>query len=195
MIAGLLLAAGGARRFGSQKLVATVDGVPLVRRAHDTLAEVVDSVLVVVGAEAAAVTQALESTNATIVVNPDWANGLSTSIRRGISAVPLDAQAVIIALGDEPEVDARIAVELIAMWKNTGRPIVAARYQGVQSHPVLFDRSLFSELSTLKGDVGAKSVIYRSGERVAFVDVASARPLDVDVPEDLRRLGKPTGEE
>ncbi len=195
MIAGLLLAAGGARRFGSQKLVATVDGVPLVRRAHDTLAEVVDSVLVVVGAEAAAVTQALESTNATIVVNPDWANGLSTSIRRGISAVPLDAQAVIIALGDEPEVDARIAVELIAMWKNTGRPIVAARYQGVQSHPVLFDRSVFPELSTLEGDVGAKSVIYRSGERVAFVDVASARPLDVDVPEDLRRLGKPTGEE
>jgi molybdenum cofactor cytidylyltransferase len=195
MIAGLLLAAGGARRFGSQKLVATVDGVPLVRRAHDTLAEVVDSVFVVVGAEAPAVTHALESTDATIIVNPDWADGLSTSIRRGIGAVPLDAEAVIVALGDEPEVDARIAVELIAMWKNSGRPIVAARYEGVQSHPVLFDRSVFPELSVLEGDVGAKSVIYRSAERVAFVDVASARPIDVDVPADLRRLGKPTGEE
>jgi len=195
MIAGVLLAAGGARRFGSQKLVATADGVPLVRRAHDTLAEAVDSVFVVVGAESPAVTQALESTNATIIVNSEWADGLSTSIRRGIGAVPLDAEAVIIALGDEPEVDARIAVELIAMWKNTGRPIVAARYEGVQSHPVLFDRSVFAELSTLEGDVGAKSVIYRSAERVAFVDVASARPIDVDVPEDLRRLGKPTGAE
>jgi len=195
MIAGLLLAAGGARRFGSQKLVATVDGVPLVRRAHDSLAEVVDSVFVVVGAEAPAVSQALESTKATIIVNPDWADGLSTSIRRGIAAVPIDAEAVIVALGDEPEVDARIAVELIATWKNTGRPIVAARYQGVQSHPVLFDRSVFAELSTIEGDVGAKSVIYRSAERVAFVDVASARPIDVDVPEDLRRLRKPIGEE
>ena len=195
MIAGLLLAAGGARRFGSQKLVATVGGVPLVRRAHDSLAEVVDSVLVVVGAEAPAVTQALESTKATVIVNPDWADGLSTSIRRGIGAVPLDIEAVIIALGDEPEVDARIAVELIAMWRNSGRPIVAARYEGVQSHPVLFDRSVFPELSMLEGDVGAKSVIYRSAERVAFVDVASARPIDVDVPEDLRRLGEPAGEE
>jgi molybdenum cofactor cytidylyltransferase len=191
MIVGLLLAAGGSRRFGAQKLVATLHGVPLVRRAFDSLASAVDSVIVVVGSDAAEVTRALDSTTATIVVNPEWAHGLSTSIRRGIASVPLNAEAVIITLGDEPEVDARIGVELIAEWRNSKRPIVAARYNGVQSHPVLFDRSVFIELAGLEGDVGAKRVIHRSAARVAFVDVASTRPIDVDVPADLRRLSEP----
>jgi len=195
VIAGLLLAAGGSRRFGAQKLVATLHGVPLVRRAFDSLASAVDCVIVVVGSDAADVRSALESTKATIVVNPDWDHGLSTSIRRGIAAVPLNVEAVIIALGDEPQVDARIGVELIAEWRNSKRPIVAARYNGVQSHPVLFDRSVFIELAGLEGDVGAKRVIHRSAGRVAFVDVASARPIDVDLPADLRRLSEPMADD
>ena len=188
MIIGVLLAAGGARRFGSQKLVALLDGVPVVRRAFDALWAATDGTIVVVGSEAEAVTRALDGTSASIVVNSDWALGLSTSLRCGILATPPSTEAVIVGLGDEPAVDAHVCRELVRAWRREKKAIVAARYNGVQDHPVLFDRAVFNELTSLEGDVGAKSVINRSVERVTFVDVSSPQPIYVDEPGDLRRL-------
>jgi molybdenum cofactor cytidylyltransferase len=188
MIIGVLLAAGGSRRFGSQKLVAMLDGVPVVRRAFTAVSSATDGTLVVVGSDAEAVTRALEATSANIVVNSDWAFGLSTSLRCGILAVPPSTEAVIVGLGDEPAVDSHVCRELVRVWRRDKKPIVAARYNGVQDHPVLFDRTVFGELTSLEGDVGAKSVINRSAERVAFVDVSAPQPIDVDEPGDLRRL-------
>jgi molybdenum cofactor cytidylyltransferase len=188
MIIGVLLAAGGGRRFGSQKLVATIDGVPVVRRAFDSLSPATDGVVAVVGSEAEAVTRALDGTGVNIVVNSDWALGLSTSLRCGILAAPPSTEAVIIGLGDEPTVDAHVCRELVRVWRRDGKSIVAARYNGVQDHPVLFDRAVFNELTSLEGDVGAKSVINRSLERVAFVDVSTEQPIDVDEPADLFRI-------
>jgi molybdenum cofactor cytidylyltransferase len=78
----------------------------------------------------------------------------------------------------------------VRVWRRDKKPIVAARYNGVQDHPVLFDRAVFTELTSLAGDVGAKSVINRSADRVGFVDVSAPQPIDVDEPGDLRRLEK-----
>ncbi len=188
MIAGLLLAAGGARRFGSQKLVATLDDAPLVRHAALALAQEMDELIVVVGSEAAAVTRALEGIDARIVENDEWARGLSTSIRRGVQAARPETAAIIIALGDEPRVDTTVTRALISTWRETARPIVVARYVGEIGHPVLFDASVFSELLSLDGDRGARGMIQRSPDRVAYVDMTTAPPLDVDEPNDLRRL-------
>jgi molybdenum cofactor cytidylyltransferase len=190
MIIGVLLAAGGARRFGSQKLIATLDGVPVVRRAFDALSPATDGVVVIVGSESDAVRHALDGTTAKIVMNSDWELGLSSSLRCGILATPPSTEAVIVGLGDEPVVDAHVGRELVRAWRRDKPLIVAARYNGVQDHPVLFDRAVFSELTSLEGDVGAKSVIYRSAERVGFVDVSTPQPIDVDEPSDLRRLEK-----
>ena len=187
MIIGVLLAAGGARRFGSQKLVADVDGIPVVRRAFDALSPSTDGVVVVVGSDSEVVTRALDGTAASIVVNSDWSLGLSTSLRCGILAVPPSTEAVIVGLGDEPMVDGRISRELVREWRRNNKSIVAARYNGVQDHPVLFDRAVFDELASLEGDVGAKRVINRLPERVAFVDVSAPQPVDVDEPGDLDR--------
>jgi molybdenum cofactor cytidylyltransferase len=188
MIIGVLLAAGGARRFGSQKLVAMLEGVPVVRRAFDALSPATDGVVVVVGSEADAVRRALDGTAANIVVNADWEHGLSTSLRCGILATPPSTEAVIIGLGDEPVVDPHVCRDLVREWRRDQKAIVAARYNGVQDHPVLFDRAVFNELMSLEGDVGAKSVINRSAERVGFVDVLAPQPIDVDEPGDIRRL-------
>ena len=130
MIAGLLLAAGGARRFGSQKLVATLDGVPLVRHAAQALAQETDELIVVVGSESAAVTRALDGIDARIVENADWERGLSTSIRCGVRAATPETTAIVVALGDEPRVDGAVSRALISAWRETGRPIVVARYRG-----------------------------------------------------------------
>lgn len=188
MIAGLLLAAGGARRFGSQKLVATLDDVPLVRYAAQALAQETDELIVVVGSEAAAVTRALDGIDARIVENAEWERGLSTSIRCGLRAVKQDTTAIVVALGDEPFIDSTVSRALIGAWRDTGWPIVVARYAGEIGHPILFDASVFAELMALDGDRGARGVIQRSPDRVAYVDMTTAPPLDVDEPNDLRRL-------
>jgi molybdenum cofactor cytidylyltransferase len=187
-IAGLLLAAGGARRFGSQKLVAPLGGVPLVRQAAAPLIAVMDATFVVVGHEAAAVRDALTGLPVAFVINHAWSEGLSTSLRAGVAVLPADVDAVVIALGDQPALAAGAFDAVIHEWRATQRPIVVTRYDGTRGHPVLFAREMFGELAALEGDAGARHLVERSAERVAYVDVSSPMPLDVDTSADLARL-------
>ena len=186
MIVGLLLAAGGATRFGSQKLVAPYRGGPLVRHAADRLASVTDRAIAVVGNEAPAVRDALEGSELTVVENVDWAEGLSSSLKQGVKAVPADADAVVVALGDQPELDVEIVEALIETWHASGLPIVTARYRGTRAPPVLIAREMFREVLQLRGDYGAKRLMDVVPGRVGYVDVDRAIPFDVDTPGDLR---------
>ena len=190
MIVGLLLAAGGARRFGSQKLVAPLRGLPLVRHAANVLIESTDAVVVVVGDRADDVRAALQNAPIGFVKNPHWASGLSSSLQCGIAALPTLVDAIIVTLGDQPQLDPGVVRQVIARWRATGHPIVAARYLGVQGHPVLFDRSVFAELTALHGDGGAKAVIERASERTTYVDVNAPAPRDIDTPQDLTALSE-----
>lgn len=190
MIVGVLLAAGGARRFGSQKLVALLDGVPLVRRAADTLLAETEDVIAVVGNERALVRDALSGANARIVENALWAEGMATSLKCGIAAVPASAECLLVALGDQPGIDPDVIRAVIARWRETKHPIVVARYADGRGHPVLFARELFGELLMLEGDQGARSLIERSADRVTFVDVSGESPRDVDTIEDLSGLSR-----
>jgi molybdenum cofactor cytidylyltransferase len=188
VIAGLLLAAGGATRFGSQKLVAPLDGTPLVRHAAESLCRETDMVVVVVGNDADAVRSALDGIDVFFVDNSEWAEGLAGSLRRGIAALGPETEAVVVTLGDQPGIRASVIRDVIDAWRAAAPPIVAARYDGVRGHPVLFDRAVFDELAGVAGDVGAKPVIDRVPERVAYVDVATAMPRDVDTRADLDGL-------
>ena len=187
MIVGMLLAAGGATRFGSQKLVAPYRGEPLVRHAARLLRSVTDETIAVIGNDADAVRDALSGADVRIVDNADWRDGLSTSLRAGIRAVPANADAVIVALGDQPEMDPAVARALVEQWRAWGLPIVTARYRGVRSPPVLIARDVFDEIEALHGDSGAKPLMDRIPGRVSFVDVDTPVPFDVDVPTDLDR--------
>lgn len=190
MIAGLLLAAGGARRFGAQKLVQPLGGKPLVRHAADALAKATDELLVVAGHQSDVVRDALAGMRCAFVENPQWSDGIAGSVRAGIAALPPNAAAVVVALGDQPGIDTRTVHRLIECWRATGVPIVSARYRGVRGHPVLFDRAVFGELAALEGDVGAKPVIERDDARVATIDLDLDGPRDVDTVDDLRSLGE-----
>ena len=188
MIVGLLLAAGGGTRFGSQKLLARVRGVPIVASSARALWPLVDRLIVVVGSESRAVTDALEGVDATLVENPLWADGLSTSLEVGVRAVPKDTKAIVVALGDQPGIDPAVVRKVIARWRETGSPIVSTRYRGNRGHPVLLGCSLFGEVGTISGDVGARSLMDRDPSRVAFVDVDADAPPDVDTTDDLAAL-------
>ncbi|HEY2163342.1 MAG TPA: nucleotidyltransferase family protein [Gemmatimonadaceae bacterium] len=188
MIVGLLLAAGGGRRFGSQKLLARLHGAPIVATAAGTLAPLVDRLIVVVGSEAQAVTDALAGIDVTLVENPRWADGLSTSLKLGVLAAPKETKAVVVTLGDQPGIDPALVRKVIARWRETGHPIVSTRYRGNRGHPVLLGCSVFGEVGAISGDAGARSLMERDTTRVAFVDVDADAPPDVDTPDDLAAL-------
>jgi molybdenum cofactor cytidylyltransferase len=185
VIAGVLLAAGGARRFGSQKLVAPFDNAPLVWHAAAALARSTDALVIVIGHEADAVRAAVSDVDASIVVNPDWRQGLSSSLKCGIASLPADAEAIVVALGDQPRIDPLVVRSLVHEWRSSGKPIVTARYRGERGHPVLFDRSVFPQLAALRGDVGARTIFEQSPDQVAYVDVDDAVPAEFDTIEDL----------
>lgn len=195
-VAGVLLAAGQGTRFGGAagaKLLAPLDGEPLVRHAAAMLARAgVREVVVVTGPDPAPVARALaglEGPPLHLIPNPHAERGMGTSVSVGIAALAADVEAAIIALGDQPRVPDEVPRGLLAAWRGTGAPIVAPRYAGgVRGNPVLFDADVFRELRRLDGDEGARSVIARSADRVRLLDFDFAMPVDVDVREDLDRL-------
>jgi molybdenum cofactor cytidylyltransferase len=126
-----------------------------------------------------------------VVVNPDYAQGLSTSLKAGIDAVNPAAKAGVVALGDQPLISVRIIDLLVEKYMETGGPIVAPFYQRRRGNPVLFDKSLFSELRNIHGDTGAKASLERHADKVVKVQVDDIGVLfDIDTQDDYGRLLK-----
>jgi molybdenum cofactor cytidylyltransferase len=189
-VSGLILAAGASSRMGRPKQLLDWGGRPLVRVAAETaLAAELDPVLVVVGGARAEVEGALEGLPLSIVANPDYAAGQSTSLRVGIAALGTDSDAVVVLLGDQPFVSATIVERLVAEWRASAAPIVAPLYAGQRGNPVLFARDVFYELLAIQGDQGARAVLAANPSRVHTVAFDDARPLvDIDTLEDYHRL-------
>ena len=187
MIAGLLLAAGRSSRFGSDKLCAKLNGRAVVRLSIGALAST-DAVYVVIPPGADALMQALSRLDAHFVVNLGRDEGIASSIRAGIEALPAETEAVVIALGDQPLVPPSLVETLVARWREGGADAVAPMYRNGQGNPVLFARSVFPELLALKGDHGARSVVYALGDRVVHVPAEGDIPVDIDTPDVLAAL-------
>lgn len=199
-VAGVLLAAGTSSRFGDEnKLLATVDGQPIVRRALEPLlAAGLSEVFVVVGHEADAVRSALSDLPVTVVRNDEYEAGQATSVRRGVEAVtehvaestedgedgdPVDA--VLFALGDMPDVRAETIRLLVdAFAAEVGDPLVAA-CDGQRGNPVLFGARFFDRLADVEGDTGGRGILL-SADRTRLVETGDPGVLrDVDRPKDL----------
>jgi molybdenum cofactor cytidylyltransferase len=197
MIAAVVLAAGTARRFdGTQKLLALVPhegaAVPLIRLTVSGLIGAgVERIVVVGGRDADAVCSALDGLAVGFVINPDYASGMSSSLRVGVAdAVGRwpDVEGVLIALGDQPLLGTGIIESLVRQLGDTAvgdARIVAPRFLGELGTPVLFPRDLTPELLSLSGDRGARSIVERDPGRVRYVDYDHAPPLDVDTVADL----------
>jgi molybdenum cofactor cytidylyltransferase len=188
-VAGIVLAAGRARRFGAQKLLAPFGGGTVVRSVVERLIESnVTRIVVVTGERAEELRGALAGLNVEWATNPDPGRGMSSSIVAGLVPVSLSVEAVVIALGDQPTIDAAVVNRMIEVWQSGQRPVVAPRYRGKRGNPVLFDRSLFDELRLLEGDRGARDLLEAHPGRIGVVDVDSPMPLDVDTPGDYDTL-------
>jgi molybdenum cofactor cytidylyltransferase len=192
-VAAVVLAAGQARRFGAQKLVAPLGATTVIGAVVDAVrASGVDYVVGVTGPSGGAVRSAVAGT-VTWAENPDPARGMSSSVAAGIAVLPPNVGALLVVLGDQPTVSPGVVRRLIEAWRLGGGPIVAPSYRGVRGNPVLFDRSMFAVLAALEGEGGARDLIASDPSRVALVEVSEAPPMDVDTPSDygelLRRKG------
>jgi molybdenum cofactor cytidylyltransferase len=190
VIAAIVLAAGASTRFGAQKLLAPLGGATVVRSAVSRAVDAgVDDIIVVAGADAAAVTAALDGLPVRVVINANVAAGMSTSLAMGVAACAPRTIAALVVLGDQPLVPAEAYDAVLRGYHAGGASIVAPRYTaGVRGHPVLFAADVFAELSALRGDRGAREVIERDARRVRIVDVALPAPVDVDEPAALAAL-------
>ena len=188
MIAGVVLAAGLARRMGRQKLLLQLQGKPVVRWSVEHVAGHVEDVVIVTGPDDTALRQALDGLAVRFAVNPRPQDGQGTSIAAGIAALKPWTTAALIALGDQPRMPAAVVPALLDAFRRSGKAIVAPIYQGAQGTPVLFSSEVFAELRVLKGDAGARAVVKEDPERVATVAFDFAMPPDVDTPEDYAKL-------
>jgi molybdenum cofactor cytidylyltransferase len=188
-VGAIILAAGESSRFGRPKLLIAYRGIPLIRRAVEAAVEGgCSDVVVVLGAEAGAYAPLLADSGAHIALNPLYKEGMSSSIRCGVEALPPECTAAVVMLADQPRIDGRIIRNLLQTHATSGKRIVAARYGDVRGAPVLFDRALFLDLLVLDGDRGARAVIETYPKEVADVTIPSGAEADVDRPEDLERL-------
>jgi molybdenum cofactor cytidylyltransferase len=188
-VAALVLAAGRSTRMGGpNKLLAEIGGRPLVRIAVDeALASRASQVVVVTGHQQDRVEAALQGLKIRIVHNPDFAEGLSTSLRVGLNALSADVDGVVVLLADMPQVDAALIDRLIAAFDpGKGALAVVPTIDGKRGNPVLWSRRFFPDLMALEGDVGARHLIGRYAEAVVEVPMTGRGPMaDVDTPAAL----------
>ena len=194
-VVGVLLAAGTGSRFGDgQKLLAELDGEPLVRHAARTLVDAdLDGLVAVLGHERERVAAALPDGIET-VHNPDYADGQATTVARGArAAAERGAGAAVFALGDMPCVDPATVTTLVAAYRSESREtdaeIVLPTFEGRRGNPVLFGASHFEALQDVSGDTGGRALFDSVPvERVAVADPGIHR--DVDTDDDLRELAE-----
>jgi molybdenum cofactor cytidylyltransferase len=191
-LAAIVLAAGRSTRMGPiNKLTAELDGTPLVRHAAAAACGCGASpVLVVTGHEAKAVQDALAGLPVLFVHNPDFAQGLASSLRIGIGAVPAGIDGAVVLLGDMPAVTATLVRRLIAAFGAEPAAVAAVPvHDGEWGNPVVLAASLFPDVAALDGDAGARKLLQSRRDAVVEVAVSDAAvTLDVDTPDVLAAL-------
>ncbi|MFG2831325.1 NTP transferase domain-containing protein [Streptomyces sp. NPDC048434] len=191
-MAGLLLAAGGGRRLGGRpKALLDHRGRPLVEHAARALRDGgCHPVHIVLGAAAGSVRERADLSAYGISENPDWAQGMGSSLRVGLAALAGSrADAVVVSLVDQPGIGAAAVARVVAAYEG-GTSLASAAYDGRRGHPVLFGADRWPDIAaTAEGDRGARAYLRQHADALTLVECSDiAEPYDIDTPEDLHRL-------
>jgi molybdenum cofactor cytidylyltransferase len=188
---GLVLAAGSSRRMGSPKQLLMVRGKPLLEVVVGQVNNSnLDDVVVVLGAAADEIQSRVDLGRARVLVNPDHAAGMASSLKAGVASLGPDVDRVVVILGDQPDVDAALLNQLLELQASSGLPAAALSFNGLLHPPVVLNRELWADLMTLEGDVGCRAVIRGRPEQVVSLSVETdlTHPVDIDTPSDYASL-------
>jgi molybdenum cofactor cytidylyltransferase len=187
-VAAIVLAAGQSSRMGARnKLLLSAGSDTLVRHAVKmAVLSQLKPVVVVLGHEADQVRAALDGLPVRFVVNPDFAQGLSTSLKAGIKALPDNIDGTAVILSDMPALDAALLDRLYAVFEAEPAALAAVPvHEGVWGNPCILAAALFAEIETLTGDQGARKILQAHRDMVIEMPVTSdAASRDIDTPED-----------
>lgn len=176
---------------GPNKLLAEIGGRSLVRLVVDAAgASRAASVTVVTGHRRHEVEQALAGTAVSLVHNPDYAEGLSTSLRQGVASLDDNMDGVVVMLADMPMVTSAILDRLIGAFDpSADRLVVVPTHLGKRGNPVLWSQAFFAELCAIEGDTGARHLIGAHADAVVEVEIGPEVALDLDTPEAVQAAG------
>ncbi|NET57370.1 MAG: nucleotidyltransferase family protein [Symploca sp. SIO2E6] len=190
-IAIIILAAGASTRMGCPKQLLSYQGYSLLSYTIEcAIASVCETVVVVLGANAQQIRAEVNQSSVKVVENSDWHSGMGSSIRKGILSLENCSEtieAAVITVCDQPFLSTEIINHLVAAYYSTGKPIIACQYADTLGVPVLFSRSLFSELATLDDRVGAKNLINKYDNQVFSIPFPLG-VIDIDTPTDYQQL-------
>jgi molybdenum cofactor cytidylyltransferase len=188
-VAGVVLAAGLSTRMGRNKMLLRIGSRSLVRRTVETaISARLDPVLVVVGHERERVEAELRDLPCRPVCNAEYAEGMNTSLRAGIRALPEDVEGAVVLLGDMPLVDASMMRGLVDLYRRERPPLAISTYDGIVAPPILYGRALFDELRALETSACGKSVVKAHRAEAAELRWPKEALTDLDIPEDLERV-------
>jgi molybdenum cofactor cytidylyltransferase len=187
-IAVIILAAGSSARLGRPKQLLELGGNTLLQKSIIAALNVSKNVIVVLGANEQLIRPTISGFPIEIVLNENFAAGMSSSIRTGMSVLEnINCEAVLLMLCDQPFVDALLLERMISVFEKSELPIVAAEYEGKVGVPAIFDISFFQTLKILEGQKGAKVLIINNLEKVERV-VFEKGKIDIDTEEDWARF-------
>jgi molybdenum cofactor cytidylyltransferase len=188
MLSAIILAAGESKRMGKPKQLMPLGKSTLLEQAIDNLLNSsVDETIVVLGHKAEEITDKIVNKPVKVVINPDYQQGMSTSIVAGLIMVDPRSQAVMLALGDQPLVTSLTINQLIEAFNKNRKGIAVPTYRGRRGHPIIFDIKYKAELFKLKGDIGGREIIQNHPKDVFMVAVDSESVIsDIDTQEDYQ---------
>jgi len=192
MTGTIILAAGESRRLGQPKQNLVFHNKTLLERAVEAaLGSGCKPVIVVLGANAGLIDIAVNG-DVKLVHNPDWSEGMASSIRTGINELKKynDADGVLIMLCDQPFVDKELIAAMQTRQQQTGKAIVACSYGNTIGVPAMLNKSLFPELLLLKGNEGAKHILKDRPQELTIIPFEKGM-VDIDTPDDYTRLTRP----
>ncbi|MGM0934650.1 MAG: nucleotidyltransferase family protein [Bacteroidota bacterium] len=187
----IILAAGSSSRLGYPKQLVEFKGIPLLQRSIDIVESLeLDPKILVLGAKEDEINKKIDPRNFEVVINENWEEGMSTSIRKGISEalkIKKELEQILILLSDQPLVTKDKIEELIRVQLDSKKQATFSEYLGNVGVPAIFSREIFSDLKKLKGDQGAKKLIYNKGFQFGTVKFENAN-FDVDTIADVELL-------
>ena len=188
MLSAILLAAGESKRMGEPKQLMPLGSSTVVEQAIDNLLNsAVNEVIVVLGYKAEEITETIADKPVKIMFNPNYRQGMSTSIIAGFVLADRQAQAVMLALGDQPLVDSQTINRLIDEFYNHDKGIAVPTYQGRRGHPTIFAIKYKPELLKLEGDIGGRQIIQYHADDILEVAVDSESVItDIDTRDDYQ---------
>jgi molybdenum cofactor cytidylyltransferase len=187
----VILAAGASTRMGTPKQLLPYQGQSLIQRTVEmAVNSVCHPIVVVLGAHAARIQPELVAFDVQVIENLCWSEGISTSVRSGVKALQLEnptIEAIVICVCDQPFVSTQLINQLVENYGRSSSLIVASEYAGTLGVPALFHHTLFSELTTLSGDMGAKKIIQQHAQNTLKISCPKGA-FDIDTPAAYKQL-------